>query len=514
MGQRPASVRERLDRLGCLPPIDVGLSSDDGGNLIHVLTDAWAEWRRVAPRNRRSRAVRIASWLSAMAQQGAELSFGCDVSAPNFGREWLSSRLCFWPTGIPRGKKVGVASSRIPRNLSRRQPVFVALRTLIEREPDGQTIFVMAENSPLSTAVTRCCELFDRPQLSIHTDFPRNAAKNWLDHLVQVCRPGAGDASVWRLFVSQPTSNVKCEPLSGLPDRDVVVSAISNRLTVLSLRKNGHWERIARLLLSDEAWKAGNLRIAGTGCPSELLTQLQHEGAVPWHLHVDQQPAGDSIDFPSLDQTVPAELMQSLRHVEDGDAGWLLHWTRPVDLTIHGESDAELMNRLLLGLPEAQHTGQVSLSNIVTEMRIRATNTAQRDRLKSVSFTGVPLVELIDKRAFRPHRQRWDFEHTGIAIRRRWLEQSGARPVVYGDDATWNELPEGERPWFQKRYTETSSGMIDWSEEREWRFPGDVDLNRIGPDDVFLFCPDAEAAAFLGQFSRWPIVRLDELLSG
>ena len=74
--------------------------------------------------------------------------------------------------------------------------------------------------------------------------------------------------------------------------------------------------------------------------------------------------------------------------------------------------------------------------------------------------------------------------------------------MYYGDNSRWESLPEVDRPFFQLAVGESG---IDWSVEREWRHPGDLDLTTLTPDDALVFVPDFEAAKSLARISPWPI---------
>ena len=138
--------------------------------------------------------------------------------------------------------------------------------------------------------------------------------------------------------------------------------------------------------------------------------------------------------------------------------------------------------------------------------RLIATGQAIRAGARVVSFTAIPLAELDRRRVFRPHRGRWDFEPYGIAIRQCWLERRGARPVRYGDEAMWTRLTASQRPFFQYSKTRGDGDhTTDWSEEREWRYPGDVDLSCLTHDDALLFVPSRGEAEVLARISPWPV---------
>lgn len=173
-----------------------------------------------------------------------------------------------------------------------------------------------------------------------------------------------------------------------------------------------------------------------------------------------------------------------------------------------------MIDALILEQPESNRSALASLMRVLADGQLRASVTGLRGGAQAVSFSAVPLRELVRKRTYRVHRKRWDFEHVGICIRKRALEQLGARPVIYGDDDTWTHMPEGERLWFQRRFSHASTGDIDWSAEQEWRFPGNVDLSRFSQTDCFLFCPGNREAVALQSLSGWPIVTVESLLTG
>ena len=120
----------------------------------------------------------------------------------------------------------------------------------------------------------------------------------------------------------------------------------------------------------------------------------------------------------------------------------------------------------------------------------------------------MPLVDVARLRTFRVHRGRWDFEPYGICIRRKVLQQAGARPVLYGVETDWNRLNQADRPFFQRRMSENAGtgDSINWSHEREWRVLGNVDLGRVDDESALVFVPSFEEARALLPHCRWPIV--------
>jgi hypothetical protein len=63
----------------------------------------------------------------------------------------------------------------------------------------------------------------------------------------------------------------------------------------------------------------------------------------------------------------------------------------------------------------------------------------------------------------------------GIALSKRAVFEAGGRPVVY--------LPDGEADWIPAeekwRHVRFEHGEVDFTHEREWRVPGDLDLKKM-----------------------------------
>ena len=134
-----------------------------------------------------------------------------------------------------------------------------------------------------------------------------------------------------------------------------------------------------------------------------------------------------------------------------------------------------------------------------------------RDERPVVCLSEIPLDRLQAHRVFRSHLGRWDFEPFGIAIARSYLESTGARPVIYGDETVWEQLPDNDRPFFQhvnaSQY-ESKSQPIDWRTEKEWRIVGDLDLDKIPRDQAIVFVHSIQDAKLAGSISNWPVVVL------
>jgi hypothetical protein len=64
----------------------------------------------------------------------------------------------------------------------------------------------------------------------------------------------------------------------------------------------------------------------------------------------------------------------------------------------------------------------------------------------------------------------------GIAISKRAVFEAGGRPVMYLPDSEGHWIPPEEK-W---RHVRFEHGRVDFTHEREWRVPGDLDLRQVG----------------------------------
>jgi hypothetical protein len=89
----------------------------------------------------------------------------------------------------------------------------------------------------------------------------------------------------------------------------------------------------------------------------------------------------------------------------------------------------------------------------------------------------------------------------GIAFSKRTIFDAGGRPVIYLPDAEGGWIPSEEK-WRHIRY---EIGSVDFTHEREWRVPGDLDLTKVPGLYVLVWSP-AEAEVL--QKMDTPVKRL------
>jgi hypothetical protein len=85
----------------------------------------------------------------------------------------------------------------------------------------------------------------------------------------------------------------------------------------------------------------------------------------------------------------------------------------------------------------------------------------------------------------------------GIAISKESIYKLGGRPVIYLPDVDAEWIPDDEK-WRQVRF---EPPQIDWSHEREWRLPGNLDLSSV--KGLYVLVSNATEAKTI-QLMDWP----------
>lgn len=497
-----------------LPPDAAGdaVGAGDEEDWLPGLIAAWQRWNAVGPRELRARR-RALDKLENWRQAGARLTSTSAHSTSARGAAWLGHRLIWWPHGIPTGRRLAVLSSRLGRRWDRRAAWCAALRQACAELAAASCALVAAEKTAAVRAVLRAGQLFQVPVLLATAPREGEDLEKWLRAIWKrkPLAPSTGATHTAHLSPSPPSSRAETACLAGdAPLRDRALVGLADDLLVLSVRRNGHVARLLRDCLADRSPTRPAVRIVDDPqlAPAADLREYLRLGATPLR--------AEPLAPPPVVPTRRSECAVGPRAPIIGvptprDWDYLSHWTRAANTAWPDETEDEALDRLLRCDPLADHSAFGALLRIVRERRLRASAATIRGEVPVVCFTAVPLAEWRERRVFRPHRGRWDYERYGISIRRGYLEQCGARPVYYGGDEEWDGLPAAMRPFFQLRRTRgRRGGAMDWTGEREWRHPGELDLSRLAADDALLFVPSQAEALALAETSPWPIVVLAE----
>jgi hypothetical protein len=153
-------------------------------------------------------------------------------------------------------------------------------------------------------------------------------------------------------------------------------------------------------------------------------------------------------------------------------------------------------------LTESSHSQPLdTLLRILQQQKLIATSYLKRTNVATVSFSEVPLQELLARRTFQRHLHRWDWEPYGICIQKRWLEKQGCRIVTYGTKSGFQNLPRDDQPFFQ-----VIPDGSTWEHEREWRIADDLRLAEIPATEAFVFVPTVADGHRVSSVSRFPVM--------
>lgn len=463
-------------------------------------------------------------------------------------------RLVWWPEGPPPGRLIGVVSSRLGRRLDARPAWFNALRSVCRavrarsnvalQERGAAPCFAAAgviehglpppfpadadrllsvDATASSPFVRRAGQLFGCNVLSIevaHESVPGTVAR-WLAERAALPPQETARRAYLGPPLVGPFPDTAAERRGSIPPaRDRLLVQLADLVCALHIRPGGHIEQLVGQRLLDRSMPAGSVWIAvGRGLVEPpLRDRLIGLGAIAWH---PERRTQDATGVPHL-SAVPGFPPGGVPLCEapavpaapplPRQVPWpyLTHTTRRCDGPWPGQSERDYLDDLLLARAAADHSALAALERIVRQRRIVASGRAIRGGAQVVSFTSAAPDELLQLRTFRVHRHRWDFQPYGICIRRDWLAGRGARPVYYGDQRLWQRLPPSERPFFQRRQSRGPRRRPpeNWTVEREWRHPGDVDLASLPANAARLFVPTDAEADRLAPISPWPVHRL------
>ncbi len=503
-------------------------------SLVEAAVQYWLEPEAVPIRS-------AIVWMKEPSERSPILSAGLPWLSATANLRRMGRRLIWWPQGIPTLRRIGLASSRLSRQLDQHPRWFDLLRTLVLRVDPATECLCLVDGTAAVRAATRAALLLQRPvlQLELHESldsFDRCGMQRWIaertsDELPQQTDQD-GDPSQellnWKAVVSPDvripalTPNLENDDWSEIqhvPFRDRLQFSVSDRLCILECHAGGnieslilhHLHRSQRSTLAPQAQKSAH------PADSEPVIQLVRE-AMTDRIQEASRCSGMLVPWivdPLWDIACPPPVLPPVRHSPtvrqlvrstplNSPNDWLLHWTRARPGAWPGQTTEEWLDELILGCATADRSAFAALLRIMGDGCLKASSQGIRGGYCVVSFTEVPLHEFRQRRIFRRHRHRYDFEPWGIGIRRHVLEECGARPVCYGDDTDWQRLPEQLRPWYQK--ATAGDGPTNNLQEREWRIVGDLSLNAISAEDMCLFADTDVAAEILSQQTQFMVV--------
>lgn len=411
----------------------------------------------------------------------------------------MGRRIVYWPQRRCDDFRVSILSSRLGKRKDLKPWWFDALRTALVRCDFQHDCVCVVDGTAPAEFVARGSELFGlrRLRMTVAKE-PVMEFQRLIDWVMETDKAAIAGALApqseleTRAFISPELAISEVGGAAGtrklLVDQPLAI--LGERLVVLNSRTNGNVERIVaeRLQVKSEPSPIVLLATA-TDAPSPSA-KLIDAGGIAWWLDGEHQTASVGSEVESDDPVLRVDVDDGPLDVPDD---WLCHWTRAAYGPWLDQPSDDFLDELILGCESADRSALAALMRMVSQRRILAT-VATAGEPPTVSFTAVPLAEFRRRRVFRKHRQRFDFEPWGVAVRKRSLIEDGCRAVEY-IDSTPRCSPQAspdQQNFTQRRFDQRQT--IDWSEEKEWRFPGTLQLDKIASDNLCYFVSTAEDA--------------------
>ncbi len=450
--------------------------------------------------------------------------------------EWLGSRFYLSSSHIfsPPKHYFSLVSSQIGRH-GIKVPNWPALvNAALQFSYREQQRPLILPGTSLSDATKQFSDRANLDSLSIHVD-SQLTVELWLEDLLSRLYAGHTEDGL-REFSASCTSRLVLSPpfevrspsaLSLLPIQDRAAIAIADRVFAIHVRSGGTIAKLLASRLADHRFPTGSIFIASMLAPTSSQPDFDawlERGAVGWLLP-DSTPqlasgqlgrtlsscrsavrvaAGQSKACQSL--VSPLSALWNSTRVAECEWPFLAHCTRGNSGPLPEESMERYIDRVWSRGSIPQCDAFSTLQQILDEQRIAANSRLARGGNAFVSFSAVPLAELLSRRQFRSHLGRWDWEPYGILIRRDVLQSLGARPVIYGDEADFKSLNENDRDYFQPRGTKSARNQLDWTSEREWRLRGDCNFRDLPRQAIMLFAATQSQAERIARHFPWPVL--------
>jgi hypothetical protein len=114
------------------------------------------------------------------------------------------------------------------------------------------------------------------------------------------------------------------------------------------------------------------------------------------------------------------------------------------------------------------------LKEILTTGILRGGKGYVKGNRPAVCFSEIPLSQ-IHRFAEPPSALNAKYRFYGLVLSKKTVFEMGGRPVIYLPDTEGEWIPADEK-W---RHVRFEHGTVDWTHEREWRVPGDIDLTKV-----------------------------------
>lgn len=438
-------------------------------------------------------------------QQSVTLSSGHHLSftLPGMSIESFCDRfgprILAWPHGVECRRRISVVSSRLRKRKDLHPYWFEALRTLVARCNPTEECLCVFDQTAAASAVRCAARLFGVQLIPIsaaeHQLFEVEDLVKWLFQNISTQAPRNTLESP--LVLSPMYVGTSEQPMerAGINADELLVSA-GQRVVALSCRNEGNIHMALRNRLNSKPVVPVLLLDHKSAISTRTRAALHNAGAVPWILDRDTT-VESTVPNGSCD-TVVEKTPPSNGPLQCPDE-WLCHWTRCCPGPWPDETQDDYLDTLIIGFPSSDHSAVAALLRIVESATLLPSELSRG----TVSFTAVGLTEFRARRIYRRHLRRHDFEPWGIAVRRSVLKRLGCLPVIYVDASS---EPDDPFELWRRHPATDASRRIEWTQEKEWRHPGPVDLLAMDECDIVVFVDDETTARSVRRCSPWPVV--------
>ena len=291
------------------------------------------------------------------------------------------------------------------------------------------------------------------------------------------------------ILITPFPSNSMMERKKRMILRDKIIAMLSNTIAIAAIRNRGNMVNFAQeatetgknvLVLRPEKFDhqtKGNQKILQTSSEKAKVIESR------------EFYTGRSTSRATT-RSIKKTIEKSGKIVKTFPSGYLIHFTRQCPGPWSGQSYSEYLESLVENHPDAYHTAFETLRRILRDGRIRASSKMYRGNIPVVSFTECLPEEIIEITKWNPALIRWTFEPYGIAFPKKALMELGAKPVLYGKNSDYKELPRNKRYLFQLHDPPDKS----WKQEKEWRIKDDLLIDKFDPTELVVVVKHREEA--------------------
>ncbi|MFK7737542.1 MAG: hypothetical protein AB8B50_16020 [Pirellulaceae bacterium] len=468
---------------------------------------------------------------------GMTLRFGWPYRTAS--KEWLGNRLVYGHSRhfAKTARLASIVSSRLGRNAQRQPRWSYRLDRVLQEVARTDQSLLISHGTTLARPLVHFSRQANIQRCIVQAAADRQTLPNWLRSLFDAKQNWEQTPDPELILLSPEVCESRNE-YARAPIRDRVAVGMADQVYGLHLRGNGNISELLqrRLRSHSQNFRLGSTRILLDQSEQKHLKPKQQEkaekalnqwmklGAVVWLLQTNQddpeQSSGELNRLGCKQQCLNPRFRehicvqqpvlplraftQSSQHVER----FLVHCTRGgMEASPRESSVAKLTETWRLGEESSIHPFS-TLVQIASEARLRSSSQMTRGPNATISLSNVPVDELLARRSFQPHLGRWDWEPYGLLVRRDVLCEHGARPVVYGNEDDFMNLPPEDQAYFQPKLRSDGS-QTNWECEQEWRYVGDLRLQSLPREAVYLFTRTYSQAQFLASRFPWACIYVE-----